>query len=149
MAAQTAKRVVKSHYADTIELGATAATYYQGSLICFDTSVGRVVKGAVSTTLIPVGVAAEDKVIATNLDPLLVKRFAADTFYWFANLAAAPVLAANVGGLCYIADDQSVRVDDATNTCSVAGRVIRLDTVKGVLVAVRNLTSANLTGLDA
>lgn len=150
MANQTSKRNVRHVKFTTKDLPASAATYYQGSLICWDTSVGRVVKGAASTTLRPIGVAAEDKVIGSNGDPLSVNLFREVTAYWFANLGAAPVLAANRGQLCFIADDQSVRVDDNTNTCSVAGLVWDVDATKGVLVEPRFVADRATTtpGLD-
>lgn len=150
MAAQTAKRIVRPVQFKTKELPATAATYFQGSTVCFDTSVGRIVKAAASTTLLPIGYSTEDKVIATNGDLLHVTLYREVHAFWFVNLAAAPVLAANLGQLCYLADDQSVRVDDNTNANSVAGRVWALDSVRGVLVEPRYISDRATTtpGLD-
>ena len=150
MAAQSSKRSVRVMRFTGKELPATAGTYYQGSLICWDTSVGRVVKGAASTTLRPIGLCTEDKVVANNGDALHVTLFREVQATWFVNLAAAPVLAANRGQLCFIADDQSVRVDDNTNACSVAGLVWDVDTVKGVLVEPRFVADRATTtpGLD-
>lgn len=150
MAAQTQKRVIKPVKFTTKELPATAATYYQGALICWDTSVGRIVKGAASTTLLPIGLCTEDKVIANNGDLLHVNLFREVTAVWMVNLAAAPVVAASLGSLCFVADDQSVRVDDNTNANSVAGRVWELSTLKGVLVEPRFISDRATTtpGLD-
>lgn len=151
MAALSDKRALKVVRFSTKELPATAATYYQGGLVGWDTSVGRVIKGAASTTFLPIGYATENTVIAANGDLLHVTLFREVVAIWFANLAAAPVVSASLGGLCYVADDQSVRVDDNTNANSVAGRVWQLDTNKGVLVEPRFISDFKVTspGLDS
>ncbi len=148
MAALTAKRAIKSKKSTTRDLPATAATYYQGALICWDTSVGRVVKGAASTTLRPIGLCAEDTVIGTNGDLLSVNLFRELTTVWMPNSATDAVVAAGRGGLCYIESDQNVGATDQTNTLSVAGVVWAVDTAKGVEVEPR-FSDSRLGGLDA
>lgn len=148
MADLSSKRAVKSKKSTTRALPASAATYYQGALICWDTSVGRVVKGAVSTTLRPIGLCAVDKVIGSNGDPLEVVLFRELTTVWMNNLAADPVVAASRGSLCYIAGDNEVALTDATNTRSVAGVVWAVDSAKGVEVEPR-FSDSRLGGLDA
>lgn len=53
----------------------------------------------------------------------------------YGNLGTDLVAQANVGTDCYVTDDQTVSATSATNTKSVAGRVIQVDT-DGVWVAV-------------
>ena len=150
MAAQTQKRFLRAVRFSGKELPATAATYFQGSTVGWDTSVGRIVKVAASTTIIPIGFVTEDKVVATNGDPLHVNLFREVVAYWFVNATAGDaVAAANKGSLCYGLDDQTAASNDATNTRSVLGRVWDVDTVKGVLVEPRDTTGDRLGGLDA
>jgi hypothetical protein len=106
---------------------------FQGGLACIDTSTGLVAKGFVSTTLVPIGKFVEDSAAAAN-KVVLVELFREIEAMWFVNDGGAAVVAADIGGLAYILDDQTVSNTDATNTKSVAGRVWAIDTVKGVLV---------------
>jgi len=148
MGALTQKRVVRFKKASTLDLPATAATYYQGALICWNRATGFVVKGAASTTLIPIGLCAVDTVIASNGDLLGVVLFRELTAHWFNNLAADPVVAADRGSLCYIASDNEVAHSDNSNARSVAGAVWAIDAAKGVLVEPR-FSDSRLGGLDA
>jgi len=45
----------------------------------------------------------------------------------YANAAADPVLAAQVGQVCYVLDDQTVAATSAANSRPVAGKVFNLD----------------------
>jgi hypothetical protein len=148
VAALTQKRLSRSKQSTTRALPATAATYYQGALICWDTSVGRVCKGRVATTLRPIGLCAVDKVIGTNGDPLEVVLFRELTTHFFANLRADAVVAADCGGLCYIASDREVAHSDNANARSVLGVVWSVDALKGVEVEPR-FSDSRLGGLDA
>jgi hypothetical protein len=150
MAAQTQKRIVRPVQFKTKEIAASAATYYQGSTVCFDTSVGRIVKATASTTLLPIGFSSEDKVIANNGDLLHVTLFREVTAYWFANLGGDAVVAGDLGKLCFLDDDQTVRKTDNTNANSVAGRIWAVDSVRGVLVEPRFISDTKTTspGLD-
>lgn len=151
MAAQTSKRAVRVVRFSTKELPATAATYWQGGLVGWDTSVGRIVKGQASTTFLPIGTVTEDTVIANNGDLLHVTLFREVVAVWFVNFATDLVVAGDLGSLCYVQSDQEVRHTDNTNANSVAGRVWQLDSVKGVLVEPRFISDFKTTspGLDS
>lgn len=148
MAALTARRANRLKKYSHLDLVGTAQAVWHGGVACFDTSTGLVAKAAISTTMIPIGLFTKSETVAAS-GVVTIELFKEISAIWMANLAAAPVLAANVGGLCYLADDQSVRVDDVTNTASVAGRVWAIDTIKGVLVEPHMTAGDRLGGLDA
>ena len=151
MAALSDKRAVRIVRFSTKELPATAATYYQGGLVGWDTSVGRVAKGAASTTFLPIDLSTENTTIANNGDLLHVTLFREVVAVWFVNFASDLVVAGDLGGLCYVQTDQEVRHSDNTNANSVAGRVWAIDSVKGVLVEPRFISDFKVTspGLDS
>lgn len=104
----------------------------QGKLACGDTATGLVTKGGASTTLIPLGWFAEDK-LGDGTKKVSVRLFQEADLAWWDN-AAAPnaVEAADRFNECYILSDTSVTMD-ATGR-SKAGRVLAVDAAKGVLV---------------
>lgn len=149
MTALAAKRGIKLRKFYTFELSAKNEAVFQGGVACIDTSTGLVAKAFVSTTLIPIGFYAEDSAAAAN-KVVEVKLFREVDAAWFANDGGAPVVAADIGGLCYLLDDQTVSNTDATNTKSTFGRVWKIDTVKGVLVEPMNTAGQRVeSGLDA
>lgn len=134
MAALVQKRLQTLKEFSSLEFPADQAQYYQGGIICLDTTTGRATKGAVSTTLVPLGTAREDRAIAANGDPLLVRLDKPIRAQWFANSVAEAVTTADLLQLCYIEDDQTVAQTSDGGTLSAAGLVWAVDAVKGVLV---------------
>jgi hypothetical protein len=135
MTALAARRAVRVKKFINRDLPATASdTYYQGALVGFDTSTGLIVVGGANTTLIPVGLVKENTTIGSGGGNVPVEMFEEVTAVWFANSSGDAVTASEIGGICYIEDDQTVAKTDATNTLSVAGRVWDVDATKGVLV---------------
>lgn len=134
---------------ESVELDAKNEAVYRGGLACFDTSTGLVAKGFASTTLIPIGTFADDSAAAAS-KKVVVKLFRPVQAVWMKNAAGGEaVVAANIGGLAYIRDDETVGVDDDTNTLSVMGRVWKLDSVKGVLVEpLHSAGQKTVSGLD-
>ena|SRR5688572_5638644 len=132
-----------------IELAAKNEAVFGGGLACFDTSTGLVAKGFASTTLIPIGTFDEDSAAASP-KTVIVNLFRELHAIWMVNAGGGDaVVAANIGGLAYIRDDNTVGVDDDTNTLSVMGRVWKLDTVKGVLVEpLHSAGEGTVSGLD-
>ena len=148
MTALTSKRASRTKSFTTIELAHAAEQVYQGGIACFDTSTGKVTKAKASTTLHPIGLYVEDQ-LAADGDLVLVRLFEEVHAIWRANDGTDTVVAGDVGGLCYLVDDQTVANADATNTRSVAGRVWAIDSAKGVLVEFRDTGAARAeTGLD-
>jgi predicted secreted protein len=110
---------------------------FQGGRACLDTTTGKVVEASTSTTQLPIGIFAENVDASSsgfNADsPVNVYLERELTVVWFANDAGGgAVLAANVGSVCYMKDDQTVTI--TSTGASVAGRVWALDTSKGVAV---------------
>jgi hypothetical protein len=130
-------------------LAAKNEAVWKGGLACFDTSTGLVAKGFASTTLIPIGTFADDSAAAAN-KTVVVELFRELEAIWMVNAGGGDaVAAANIGGLAYIRDDNTVGVDDDTNTLSVMGRVWKIDTVKGVLVEpLQSAGQRTISGLD-
>lgn len=147
MAALTSRRVSKTKAFTHIDLPGTAQAVFEGGTACFDTSTGLVAKATASTTMIPIGSFTKSETVAAAA-LVTIELFRELRAKWFVNLAADPCVAGTVGGLCYLADDQSVAVTDATNTRSVAGRVWAVDATKGVLVEPHTTAGDRLGGLD-
>jgi hypothetical protein len=99
-----------------------ATTIYQGSLVVLN--AGYAAPGATATGLIAIG-RAEETVVNPGADGALQVRVKEGVFPWV-NASGDPLLAANLGGLAYITDDQTVNVT-ATGK-SVAGRLVKLET---------------------
>jgi hypothetical protein len=148
--ALSAKRMVRRKMSKIREMVSTAETVWQGGLACIDLSTGLVKKGAASTTLRPIGLYCEDKVVAAG-QTVLVELFYEVPTVWFANGGGGEAVpAAEIGQLCYIRDDNTVGIDDDTNTLSVAGIVWSVDAVKGVEVQPLFPSAQRTeTGLDA
>ena len=109
-----------------------AEVAFKGNMACIDTSIGEVVPGATSTTLVPIGVFTEN-LTGDGTALVNVSLFNNLWAYWFTNDTGTPVVAGDIGSSCYIKDATTVTGDN-TGT-SVAGLVVRLDTLKGVLVS--------------
>lgn len=139
-----------------IDLAGKNEQVFRGGIACFDTSTGLVAKAFASTTLHPIGLfdpvrpGTDGSVTTPSGGTVHVKLFREVSAFWFSNATAGDaVVASNVGGLCYLLDDQTVQNNDATNTLSVAGRVWAIDSIKGVLVEpIFTAGDAHLTGLD-
>lgn len=144
--ALTKRRANKLVTASVMELPGTAQQVYQGGLACWDTSTGLVCKGAASTTLVPIGVFAEDKLVGAG-GTVLVEFFEEFVGIWLKNSAANACDTAGI--LCYVEDDETVRKTDNSNANSVAGRIFKIDATKGVLVQMRATNGDRLGGLDA
>lgn len=99
-----------------------ATTIYKGSLVVLNG--GYAAPGTTATGLIAVG-RAEETVVNAGADGAKTVEVKPGIFPWV-NAAGDPILAANLEGLCYITDDQTVNIT-ATGK-SVAGRVVKLET---------------------
>jgi hypothetical protein len=144
--ALTKRRAVRPTKFINVELPGTAQQVYQGGLACWDTSTNLVAKGAASTTMVPIGTFAEDKLVASG-GTVLIDLFDEVCATWMKNSAANACDV--VGVYCYIEDDDTVRKTDNSNANSVAGRIWKIDASKGVLVQFRAPNGDRLGGLDA
>ncbi len=107
---------------------------YAGSLVVLNAS-GYAEPGSTSTTITAVGMAenhvnnsAGGNGASGNVE---IRR----GIFRFANTAADAVTRAEIGKSCYIVDDYSVAKTNGTNTRSIAGKVIDVDS-NGVWVEI-------------
>jgi hypothetical protein len=119
-----------------------AVAVYQGGIACLDTATGYVTKGHTGTGLKPIGIFAEDvdnSAGAAGAALVNVKLSSEVVTYRFANdSGAGAVHAADVGGLCYMLDDQTVSMTSSGN--SVAGVIWNVDSTYGVAVEILHAT---------
>jgi hypothetical protein len=96
---------------------------YQGSLVVLN--AGFAAPGSTATGLIAVGRAKATVDNSAGADGALFVDVEEGIYKWV-NASGDPILAANVGAVCYITDDQTVNIT-ATGK-SVAGRCVKLET---------------------
>lgn len=129
------KRATKIVELHNIEMAATASvTYYQNGLACIDTSTGLIKKGQAGAGLVAIGLISEGKVLGAGGGTLIIELFRAIRCVWMKNSGTDAVDANDVGKLCYIEDDDTVRETSNSGANAPAGRVWKVDSVKGVLV---------------
>lgn len=116
-------------YSDPPVKGAT--TILQGALVVMES--GLAVPGKTATGLTVVGIARQT-VKNAGADGAARVPCKRGTVRFF-NHGADAVVAGDIGKDCYIVDDQTVAKTNGTNTRSVAGMVIALDS-DGVFVRV-------------
>ena len=97
-------------------------TIYQGSIVALDAN-GYAIPGKKATGLIAAG-RAEETVENKGGDGDAVIRVSRGTFV-FENSTSGKITAADVLGLCYMEDDQTVTA--LATDASIAGTVIRVD----------------------
>jgi hypothetical protein len=100
---------------------AAATRIFKGALGVLN-AAGKAVPGAVALNLIPLGRARETFDNSAGAADAVTGEFDVGTFL-FRNLAGDPVLAADLGKDCFIADDDAVARTNGTGTRSVAGKV--------------------------
>lgn len=106
---------------------------YRGERACLDTSTGLVVIGvAGSTTLIPIGFFKRDCDASLGAATCQVELDRELKLEWFDNYDSDPVVAGDVGSLCYMHTGAAVRHTGTSN--SVAGLVLVVSATDGVLV---------------
>lgn len=115
-----------------VEPMAAAVKVFMGAIVMRN-AAGYVTKGATATGCIGVGRASDTFDNSAGAAGDLRCEYRTGIF-GFANLAADLVTQADVGKLCYIADDQTVAKTDGTATRSPAGYV---DGIEGSTVWVR------------
>lgn len=136
MTALSAQRANPPFIAASIRLFGKAEQVYKGGRAYFDTSTGLVAKGFLSANLTPIG-----KYVDTQLTPSggyvdIELDYEMRAFWQFNSDSTDQVTQQQVGSLCYCVDDQTVAKTSAGGTRSVAGRVWKVDDLRGVLVEI-------------
>lgn len=141
------RRVVRMGYDahnSPVPMGVAANTrIWQGAIVC--NNAGVAVPGATATGLRALGIAkatADNRTGANLLYPGLgagtgaANNITVDALkgtYLCDNDAGDPIAAADVGNDAYITDDQTVCKTSASNTKSIAGKIVKV-TPEGVFV---------------
>lgn len=113
---------------------AAGVRIFKGALVAFQG--GYAVPGATALNLIAAG-RAEETVDNTGGSAGALRVKLRRGQFLFKNLATDPVLRANVGSDCFIADDETVAATNGGNTRSRAGKVLGLEDANGVWVEFR------------
>ncbi|TCU35446.1 hypothetical protein [Rhizobium azibense] len=108
-----------------------ATTILQGALVVTENSLAVPGKSAVGLTVLGI---AEETVVNSGTDGAKRVNARRGTFKFF-NLAADAIVAGDVGKDCYLVDDQTVAKTNGTNTRSMAGKIINVES-DGVFVKV-------------
>lgn len=119
----------------------------KGEMAVIDTLTGLVTKGAVSTTLRPIGY-FDETLVGDGVADVRVRLFDELMLHWFDNdTAGTPVVAADIGDLAFILDERTVSGDSTGR--SAAGRVWALSTLDGVLLDMIDQDIADVVGLSS
>lgn len=133
MTATTRSRARKAESWTSHDFTLTAGTKgYKGAPACIDTATGKVTPAGASTTLVSIGFFRRDADATLGEVVCQVEMPKTRHMEWLPNDAANPVLAANVGGICYWLDNQTVCIVAAAH--SPAGQVLAVSATDGVLV---------------
>lgn len=133
----TQKRMVRQHTAVNMGFRADNIQFYQGGLVGMNTATGLLVRASDSSTFVPLGLAAEDKLIAAEGDEMIVNLLEEAKCIWFKNDTGAGLIANDdVGKTAHVVDDETVSINSAYNTAAALGLILKVDSRKGVLVKV-------------
>ena len=106
-------------YSGVLSTGVVAE---KGKLACLNTANGKITKGYVSTTIVPIGYFLESKT-GDDVEEIEVQLFKEIFVHQWDNSSGDPVAATQIGSDCYIEDDTTVSGTDGGSTQSAAGRV--------------------------
>lgn len=132
MSAATAGRNTKRRNNDLVQHPVDSGkTIYAGTLVTLLASGGNAVPGGTASAGNAVGV-AEDTVTGDGTAKITVRRGC----FQFGNSASTDLIArADIGGIAYIVDDQTVAKTDSSGTRKIAGAIVDVDSA-GVWVQV-------------
>ena len=113
----------------------TGVTLYQGALVCAN-ATGYAVPGALTASYKFLGLAhdPDGQIANAGADGAVRCQVEFEAFAWLTNSSLNPVVIGDVGGRCYIEDDEKVRTFVGGGVNVVVGCVLDVDATKGVLV---------------
>ena len=122
--ALSADRAVEATGTSSVAYSMAAVHIYNGALVCVTSATGYATNCSATAGIVVVGVALEniDNSAGNAGDKTI--RVAADKIFKFYNDSSHPVVITGVGGLAYIADNQTVGTSAESNSI-VAGIVQR------------------------
>ena len=126
MAALAAARNTKERAGEVFGFPVVASDIvYQGSLVAL--SAGYAAPGATGTGLVAIGRAEETVDNSTGSAGAVSVRVKRGVFQFGNSSDGDAIAQADVGADCYIVDDQTVAKTSGTNTRSVAGKIVAVD----------------------
>lgn len=133
MTGTTEGRNTKRRNADQVSLLVdTGVTVYAGTMIALLLATGEAVSGGAASSGNVIGV-AEDTVTGDGVERVTA-RFGC---FQFANSATTDeITAADIGGIAYVVDNQTVAKTDGSGTRKIAGAIVDVDAA-GVWVEIR------------
>lgn len=128
----TERMVIEANWGYIPMVLKSASVAEKGHMACFDTTQsGKVVPGATSETLIPLGI-FQESLTGDGVKKVHIKLFDEIKPHYWDNDGTSPVAADDIATFCYIKDSHTVSMDDTGR--SVAGLVLAVHSTKGVLV---------------
>ena len=127
MAALTADRNTPLKDGEIIPVPVAANAKIFGGALIAASATGFAVPGSVATTLTALGRAESFVDNTGGADGAKVVQVRRRQAFKFANQAGDLVTQADFGKVCYIVDDQTVAKTNGTNTRSVAGKVLGVE----------------------
>jgi hypothetical protein len=119
----------------------TSATVQEGSLVALVIGTGKVQAATGASNELVIGKAMR-KAVQSSTAPNAEIKFTREHFgYWCVNDTGTAVVAADVGKICYVLDDQTVTM--AVTGKGIAGRVWAVSSSAGVLVEPLPQLTAN------
>jgi hypothetical protein len=113
---------------------AAAVVCYEGGIAVRDTA-GDIKPGVTATGLVAVGMFTARADNSAGLAGAIEANYRVGIFLFNNSASADLITNAEIGDDCYIVDDQTVAKTSATNTRSVAGKIVDVD-ANGVWVRV-------------
>lgn len=133
MVALAAPRSTVARAGTDLVVGVAAnAIIFAGALACRN-AAGDLVPGSTATTLVALG-RAEESATGSAVAGEVPCRVRAGCFRWANSASGDLITKADRGNDCYIVDDQTVAKTSATNTRSIAGKIVDVDAL-GVWVS--------------
>jgi hypothetical protein len=126
MTALAADRDTPTRDGDVFSYPMAVAKIYAGSLVMLNAS-GNATPGATATGQIAVGRAREQVDNSGGSAADLNIEVEQGIFRWANSASTDAITKAEIGDLCYIVDDQTVAKTNGTNTRSVAGTIVDVD----------------------
>lgn len=107
---------------------AAAKKIFEGSIVCLN-ATGFATPGATATTLVADGVALSTVDNSAGADGDKTVEVEKGVFRFGNSASTDAITRAEIGDDCYIVDDQTVAKTSGTNTRSIAGKIVDVDSV--------------------
>lgn len=121
---------------------ASGQTVWKNALIAIKLGTGTVVEATGASDELVIGLAMDNVDASAAAKPLAVEFLVPVYAAYFAN--GSSIAATDLGAICYVTDDQTVSLTPNAGGSSVAGRVWKVESTRGVLVEL--LRDASQTG---